>query len=59
MSIIFAGIAIAADSIWVLALLVPVLVIMNIGVIKREERYLEGKFGEEYRKYKALVRRWL
>ncbi len=59
MTIIFTGIAIAADSIWVLALLVPVLVIMNIGVIMREERYLEGKFGEDYRQYKASVRRWL
>ena len=26
----------------------PVLVIMNVGVILREERYLERKFGEAY-----------
>ena len=59
MSIIFAGISIAADSVLVLALLIPVLFIMTIGVITREERYLAGKFGEEYRQYKASVRRWL
>ena len=59
MSIIYTGIAVAADSIWVLALLVPGLVIMNIGVIAREERYLERKFGEEYRQYRSSVRRWL
>ena len=59
MTTINTGIGIAADSVWVLALLIPVLVIMNIGVITREERYLEGKFGDEYSRYKASVRRWL
>ena len=27
--------------------------------IKEEERILEAKFGENYRKYKATVRRWI
>ncbi len=59
LTLIYAGIAIAADSIWVLLLLIPVLLIMNRGVIGREEKYLDGKFGEEYRRYKKTVRRWL
>lgn len=59
MSIIYTGIAIAADSIWVLALLAPILAVMRQGVILREERYLERKFGEDYRRYMASVRRWL
>ena len=39
--------------------LVPALAVMHFGVILREERYLERKFGDEYRQYKASVRRWL
>ena len=55
----YAGIAVAADGLWALALLAPTLVVVHHGVIAREERYLEGKFGDEYLRYKASVRRWL
>jgi protein-S-isoprenylcysteine O-methyltransferase Ste14 len=44
---------------WVVALLVPVLAVMIPGVIMREERYLERRFGDEYRRYKASVGRWM
>jgi protein-S-isoprenylcysteine O-methyltransferase Ste14 len=59
LSLFYAGIAIAADSPWTLALLAPLLVVMHYGVITREERYLERKFPDAYRRYKATVRRWL
>jgi protein-S-isoprenylcysteine O-methyltransferase Ste14 len=59
MSLVYGGIAIAADSAWVLGLLVPLLVVMRYGVIAREEVYLEAKFGDAYRDYRAKVRRWL
>lgn len=59
MTTVYGGIAFAADSVWVLALLLPLLLIMHYGVILREERYLEGKFGEDYRQYKVSVRRWV
>jgi protein-S-isoprenylcysteine O-methyltransferase Ste14 len=45
--------------VWVLLLLIPVLVILQRGVVKREEAYLERKFGEDYARYKERVPRWL
>jgi len=36
-----------------------VLVVIDRGVIAREERYLERKFGQEYLDFKARVRRWI
>ena len=33
--------------------------ILHFGVILREERYLEAKFGEEYLSLKRSVRRWI
>ena len=59
LSLLYLGIGIALDSVWVLGMIVPVLVAMHVTVILREERYLEGKFGEDYRRYKVSVRRWL
>ena len=53
------GVSLWANSWWMLGLLVPTLVIMNIGVIDREERYLAAKFGDGYLSYKARVRRWI
>ncbi len=48
-----------ADAGWVAVLLGPLLLVMHFGVIAREERYLERKFGDEYLRYKAKVRRWI
>ncbi len=59
LALIYAGIAILASALWAFVPLVPVLVLVDRGVIRREERYLEAKFGEEYLRYKALTRRWL
>ena len=59
MTLAYIGLAIAAGSAWAIALLVPLLVLMHVGVISREEEYLERKFGGMYRQYKSRVRRWL
>jgi protein-S-isoprenylcysteine O-methyltransferase Ste14 len=59
MTLAYVGLAIAAGSAWAIMLLIPLLVVMNIGVISKEERYLEREFGDGYRAYKSRVRRWL
>jgi len=59
MLLVYAGIGVAARSPWVLILVLPLFVILRYGVVAREEAYLERRFGETYRDYKAHVRRWL
>jgi protein-S-isoprenylcysteine O-methyltransferase Ste14 len=59
MALFYAGVAILLDSVLSLLLLIPLLVVIQRGVIGREEAYLEQKFGEPYRQYKSRVRRWL
>lgn len=56
---IAAGLALLQNEAWILAMLVPTLLVMRHGVILREERYLERKFGKVYTDYKARVRRWI
>jgi protein-S-isoprenylcysteine O-methyltransferase Ste14 len=53
------GLAIAFDSLWLLVMLVPFTLAIRYGVVAREEPYLERKFGDAYRQYRARVRRWL
>ena len=59
MALIYAGLAVGFDGPIAFALLPLVLVAIQTQVIAREERYLEAKFGDDYRRYKAEVRRWL
>ena len=58
-TLLYAGIALLSDALWPFATLVPTLVVMHVGVILREERYLARLFGDEYLSYKARVRRWI
>jgi protein-S-isoprenylcysteine O-methyltransferase Ste14 len=53
------GIALGVNDAWILVTLLPAICVMSFVVIPREERYLEARFGEEYARYKASVRRWL
>jgi protein-S-isoprenylcysteine O-methyltransferase Ste14 len=59
LAIIYVGISFFFDTLWPFLLLPLVLIVIQRGVIDREERYLEGKFGGDYIDYKMRVRRWL
>ena len=59
MVLIYGGVAALANALPAAALLPVAQAIMRRGVIEREERYLEGKFGDEYLRYKERVRRWV
>jgi protein-S-isoprenylcysteine O-methyltransferase Ste14 len=59
MSLFYLGIGLAARSPWAFILAAPIAVTMRFGVVAREEAYLERRFGDAYRDYKARVRRWL
>jgi protein-S-isoprenylcysteine O-methyltransferase Ste14 len=59
MALLYTGIAVISSALWVLLPLPFVLAVVDRGVIAREERYLERKFGSEYLDFKARVRRWI
>jgi protein-S-isoprenylcysteine O-methyltransferase Ste14 len=58
-ALIYIGISVVIDTLWPILLLPIALAVLQQGVIAREERYLERKFGDQYRQYQASVRRWL
>lgn len=58
-AVLFLGITLALNSWWGVALLLPILVVMHRGVIRREEYYLEKKFGGDYLRYKYSVSRYV
>jgi protein-S-isoprenylcysteine O-methyltransferase Ste14 len=59
MLLLYAGIGVAARSPWLLLLAAPLYAVLRYGVVGREEKYLERRFGGAYLDYKARVRRWL
>ena len=59
LTLLYLGLTVAFDTWWGIVVLIPVLLVMHLGVVLREERYLDQKFGESYRRYRAEVRRYL
>jgi protein-S-isoprenylcysteine O-methyltransferase Ste14 len=58
LTLLYVGVALLINALWILLLVVPALVVLRYGVIAREEAYLTRKFGDTYLRYKAQVRRW-
>ena len=59
MSLVYAGIGIAARRPWVFILALPLAIVMRYVIVAREEAYLERRFGDAYRDYMRRVPRWL
>jgi protein-S-isoprenylcysteine O-methyltransferase Ste14 len=59
LTLLYLGLTLAFNTWWGIVVLVPLLIIMHRGVVLREERYLEQKFGDSYRQYRSKVRRYL
>lgn len=59
LTMLYVGLGVVLNNAWILLLAVPVLLIMDLWVIRREEKHLEEKFGKHYLQYKSTVRRWL
>ena len=55
----YAAFSIWLNSWWAVILLPVLLAVMHFGVVLREERYLEAKFGDEFRRYRSRVPRYL
>ena len=53
------GLALLVNWAWPIVLLPVVLIVMNVVVIEKEERYLQSAFPETYGPYCQRVRRWL
>jgi len=53
------AIAFVVDDWVALLLVIPLALILHFGVVVREERYLEAKFGAQYLALKKEVRRWI
>jgi protein-S-isoprenylcysteine O-methyltransferase Ste14 len=56
---LLAGIALVLNLPWSLVLLLPAFVACHYVLVVPEERYLAARFGSEYARYAASVRRWL
>ncbi|QIA20862.1 isoprenylcysteine carboxylmethyltransferase family protein [Mesorhizobium sp. AA22] len=59
MFLVYGGIGLAAQNIWILVLTLPLAILIRYGVVAREEAYLERRFGDAYLDYRQSVRRWL
>ena len=56
---VYLGITLWVNGLAPLLLMVPMIWLLHWGIVLREERYLEARFGDAYRSYQLAVRRWI
>ena len=59
LTLLYLGTGFILNNVWILALSIPVILGMDLLIIRREESHLEAVFGKEYLRYKSAVRRWI
>ncbi|HEY9480446.1 MAG TPA: isoprenylcysteine carboxylmethyltransferase family protein [Gemmatimonadaceae bacterium] len=59
LTIFYLGLALLTGMLWPVIVLPVVLALLIVFVIRREERYLDDAFGEEYAAFRKRVRRWI
>jgi protein-S-isoprenylcysteine O-methyltransferase Ste14 len=57
--LIIMGLGLYANSFWIFIVFCPTALLIHFFAIRKEEYYLERKFGKEYCDYKNSVRPWL
>lgn len=58
-TIVQVGLGLALNNLWISVLAIPALVAVHFIAVVPEEKYLSEKFGENYTRYCARVRRYL
>ena len=58
LTLFLVALSLALASDWILVMTIGFVLVIHFGVVLREERYLEAKFGDAYRQYKARVPRY-
>lgn len=53
------GLGLIFMTYWAMFAFIPALIVIYFTAIKKEEQYLEKKFGQGYLDYKKKVRRWI
>ena len=57
-TLLYVGVALVCRAVWPF-LFLPFVLLGIVRQVRREETYMERRFGAEYQEYKGRVRRWL